>query len=61
VLQTGRSGFDSRQQQGFTSLPHQDRPGGNPLSYTMGTQGSFVGNKTAGEWGWPVTFITCRE
>jgi hypothetical protein len=32
----------------------------HPVSYPMGTSGSFPGGKAAGAWNWPLTSIQCR-
>jgi hypothetical protein len=34
--------------------------GAHPVSYPMGTKGSFPGDKEAGAWSWPLTSIQCR-
>jgi hypothetical protein len=35
--------------------------GDHPVSYPMGTWGSFPGVKEAGIWSWPVPSIRCRD
>jgi hypothetical protein len=44
---------------GNFSLRHhvQTGSGAHPVSYPMGTGGSFPGGKAAGAWSWPLTFI----
>jgi hypothetical protein len=47
---------------GNFSLHHRVQTGSGalPVSYTMGTRGSFPGDKAAGAWSWPLTSIYCR-
>jgi hypothetical protein len=47
---------------GNFSLHHrvQNGTGAHPASYPMGTRGPFSGDKAAGAWSWPLTFIYCR-
>jgi hypothetical protein len=47
---------------GNFSLLHcvQSGPAAHPVSYPMGTRGSFPGGKAAGAWSWPHTSIWCR-
>jgi hypothetical protein len=44
---------------GNLSLHHriQNGSGAHPVSYLMGTRGSFPGGKAAGAWSWPLTSI----
>jgi hypothetical protein len=44
---------------GNFSLHHcvQNGSGTHPVSYPMGTSGSFPRGKAAGEWNWPLTSI----
>jgi hypothetical protein len=44
---------------GNFSLHHRVRNGSgtHPVSYPMGTRGSFPGGKAAGAWSWPLTSI----
>jgi hypothetical protein len=44
---------------GNFSLHHRVQPGSgaHPVSYPMGTRGSFPGSKAAGAWSWPLTSI----
>jgi hypothetical protein len=55
----GVLGFDSRRGAGNFSLHHrvQNVSAAHPASYTMGTGGSFPGDKAAGAWNWPLTSI----
>jgi hypothetical protein len=48
---------------GNFSLHHrvQNGSGAHPASYPMGTGGSFLGDKAAGAWSWPLTSIWCRS
>jgi hypothetical protein len=43
---------------GNFSLHHrvQNGSGAHPASYPMGTRGSFLGDKAAGTWSWPLTY-----
>jgi hypothetical protein len=47
---------------GKFSLHHrfQNGSGDHPVSYPMGTRGSFPGVKAAGAWSWPLTSIYCQ-
>jgi hypothetical protein len=47
---------------GNFSLHHrvQNGSGAHPASYTMGSRGSFPGNKAAGASSWPLTSIQCQ-
>jgi hypothetical protein len=49
-LRTGRPRFDSRPGAENVSLCHrvQTGPGAHPVSYPMGTRGSFLGSKATG-------------
>jgi hypothetical protein len=51
-----KSEFEFRYGQEF-SLPHvvQTGSGAHPASYSMGTEGSFLGGQAAGAWSWPLT------
>jgi hypothetical protein len=38
----------------------QTGSGAHPISYPMGTGGSFPGGKAAGAWSWPLTSISAE-
>jgi hypothetical protein len=58
--ETGRPGFDSRQEKKIFSLHSvQTDSGAHAASYPMDTGGSFPGGKAAGAWSWPLTSIQC--
>jgi hypothetical protein len=44
----------------FSSTPCPTGSGAHPVSYPMGTEGSFPGSKAARAWSWPVTSIYYR-
>lgn len=62
-LQAGRSGV--RLPAGETNFYLLENShtgsGAHPVCYSMGTRGSFPGNKAAVAWSWPLTTILCQH
>jgi hypothetical protein len=52
-----RASIPSRGKDFFSSFPHPDRHWDPPSFLSSGYRGSYAGNKDAGAWSWPLTFM----